>query len=121
MAIDVETYGLRDICAFSTKLVKFYKLPNGLIRVHLELQPCPECSCCTEYYNSFLSTNADPTTKTFSSHVRTGTHSIHNSAIKYPGESDFSGKIVGGIEMDIAVNQFTDKDVVIVGLGAFGV
>jgi hypothetical protein len=53
--------------------------------------------------------------------VRTGTHSYHNSVIHYAGETDFSGKIVGGIGNDISVNQFTDQDVVIVGLGAFGV
>eukprot|EP01104_Vermistella_antarctica_P008018 TRINITY_DN1992_c0_g1_i3.p1 TRINITY_DN1992_c0_g1~~TRINITY_DN1992_c0_g1_i3.p1 ORF type:complete len:422 (-),score=47.25 TRINITY_DN1992_c0_g1_i3:891-2156(-) len=112
MGSTVVKHGLHRITLFKTEVVKFCTLSSGLVRV--TLRPC----------NGGDNNEASQYTIDFKElHIRTGSLSDHRGGGHgYPGEQEvFQGTVARGIGNDVHVNALTDKNVVIVGMGAFAV
>ena len=122
-----EKYSLLSRSVFNVHVEGFEALPNGLARVRMTVVlpiENPTCGCCAATVKEI---EKDDEKKHVvcdfkELHIRTGslTPWHHRSSVSFPGEKTFD-KVLVGISDDITVPEMKDKDIVIVGMGAFAV
>ena len=101
----IDYYGINDFCKYNCQLLNHKTLENG--RVEITYQNLVDNEHHIIEVDHLIYTDSGLGDK------------IHE--VNYEGENKFAGKIDYGVGDKICKNDFTGKDVVIIGMGAFAI